>query len=141
MRCSPTPRSRVARGLLGAGLDTRAQRLTWPPGTTAHEVDRAALHRCKDRVLDGAVAAPGPRTAGRVPVVAAVTRRPRRCAARGGPGPAVPSVWVAEGLLLSLSGAQNDHRVAELARLVAGSILSLTPSGQHVHDDADAERE
>ena len=39
--------------LLGAGLDTRAFRLDWPPGHTVYELDRHDVLAFKRRVLDG----------------------------------------------------------------------------------------
>jgi methyltransferase (TIGR00027 family) len=44
--------------LLGAGLDTRAYRLDWPPGCTIFEIDQEGVLAFKGRVLDGLRAAP-----------------------------------------------------------------------------------
>lgn len=38
---------------LGAGLDARAFRLWWPPGTTVYEIDQPGVVEFKDRVLRG----------------------------------------------------------------------------------------
>ncbi len=51
--------------LLGAGLDTRAYRLDWPPGCTVFELDQEHVLAFKRRVLDGLGATP---KAARVPI-------------------------------------------------------------------------
>src|SRR5262245_53919324 len=39
--------------ILAAGMDTRAYRLDWPPGTRVFEIDQAAVMTAKDRALEG----------------------------------------------------------------------------------------
>lgn len=51
--------------LLGAGLDSRAYRLPWPPGCVVFEIDREEVLAFKHHVLGGLSATP---TAARVPV-------------------------------------------------------------------------
>ncbi|MGW4776110.1 class I SAM-dependent methyltransferase [Streptomyces filamentosus] len=109
--------------LLGAGLDTRAFRLDWPPGCVVFEIDRAGVLAFKHRVLAGLSAAPG---ATRVAVPADL--RSDWAAALTGAGfdPAAPSAWLAEGLLFYLPGPAETALVETVDRLSAeGSALAF----------------
>ncbi|GAA0823617.1 class I SAM-dependent methyltransferase [Streptosporangium amethystogenes subsp. fukuiense] len=109
--------------LLGAGLDTRAFRLDWPPGLVVYEIDREGVLAFKHRVLDDLAAAP------------AVTRRPiaadlredwARSLLNTGFDPAVPTSWLAEGLLLYLPPAAERCLIDTVNRLSAeGSTLAF----------------
>lgn len=108
--------------LLGAGLDTRAYRLDWDPGRTVFEVDRADVLAFKEEVLDGLEAAP---RAARIPVAADLTTDWAAALTGSGFDPAAPTVWLAEGLLLYLSGEAERHLIQEIDRLSApGSALA-----------------
>jgi methyltransferase (TIGR00027 family) len=106
--------------LLGAGLDTRAFRLDWPPGSVVFELDQAAVLAFKQRVLDGLGAH------------ARVTRHAvaadlREDWARLLPGfrPEEPTTWLAEGLLLYLPGDAERRLIDTVDRLSApGSTLA-----------------
>ncbi|MGM1059442.1 SAM-dependent methyltransferase [Saccharothrix sp. Mg75] len=106
--------------LLGAGLDTRAFRLDWPPGSVVFELDRAPVLAFKQQVLDGLGARPR------------VTRHPvtadlRDDWARLLPGfrPEEPTTWLAEGLLLYLPGDAERLLIDTVDRLSApGSTLA-----------------
>jgi methyltransferase (TIGR00027 family) len=120
--------------LLGAGLDTRAQRLSWPAGLTVFDVDVDSVLTFKESVLSTASVPTRDGMARRVPVTADVTARigPRLRAA------GVATAWVAEGLLLYLTPEQNERLIAEVSELSApGSrlLLTLTPPGQHAQDE------
>ncbi|MEV4375648.1 class I SAM-dependent methyltransferase [Streptosporangium sp. NPDC049644] len=102
--------------LLGAGLDTRAFRLDWPPGLVVYEIDREGVLAFKHRVLDDLAAAP------------AVTRRPiaadlredwARSLLNTGFDPTLPTAWLAEGLLLYLPPAAERRLIDTVDRLSA----------------------
>jgi len=110
--------------LLGAGFDTRAFRLSWPPGVRCFELDTGDVLAAKQQVLaeQGAVAAcerivvPADLGGDWVPAVRAAALDPGR-----------PAVWVAEGLLVYLSPGQVDRLLDGLTSLSApGSRLGLT---------------
>ncbi|MFJ6676811.1 SAM-dependent methyltransferase [Actinosynnema sp. NPDC091369] len=106
--------------LLGAGLDTRAFRLDWPPDSVVFELDQAPVLDFKQQVLDGLGARP---RATRHPVVADL----RDDWARLLPGfrPDEPTTWLAEGLLLYLPGDAERRLVDTVDRLSApGSTLA-----------------
>lgn len=88
--------------LLGAGLDTRAYRLDWPPGTSVYEVDLPPVLAEKERVLHGAT----PRCQ-RFAVAADVTSDLFPVLTAEGFDPIQPTAWLAEGLLIYLDEAQS----------------------------------
>ncbi|MFH9240791.1 class I SAM-dependent methyltransferase [Streptomyces anulatus] len=103
--------------LLGAGLDSRAYRLAWPPGCVVFEIDREEVLAFKHHVLGGLSATP---TAARVPVP--MDLRADWAGALPGAGfdPAAPSVWLVEGLLFYLPPAAETYLVDTVDRLSAG---------------------
>ncbi len=108
--------------LLGAGLDTRAFRLDWPPGCVVYEIDRDGVLAFKHQVLGTLAAEP---TTARVPVP--VDLRADWVGALTGAGfdPAAPTVWLAEGLLFYLPHAAETYLVSAVDRLSApGSALA-----------------
>ncbi|MFJ6623268.1 class I SAM-dependent methyltransferase [Kitasatospora sp. NPDC091335] len=108
--------------VLGAGLDSRAYRLDWPPGCVVHEIDTEQVLAFKRAVLDAAGATP------------ATERRPLAADLRddwAGPlladgfDPAAPTAWLAEGLLLYLPSEAERRLVSTVHRLSApGSTLA-----------------
>ncbi|WP_380283049.1 class I SAM-dependent methyltransferase [Kitasatospora purpeofusca] len=108
--------------LLGAGLDARAHRLDWPPGTTVFELDRARVLAFKQQVLDRIGARP---TARRVPVACDLRLDWAGALAAAGFCPGEPTAWLAEGLLLYLPAAAESRLAATVDRLsAAGSSLA-----------------
>lgn len=106
--------------LLGAGLDTRAFRLDWPPDSVVFELDQAPVLAFKQQVLDSLDAHP---RATRHPVIADL----RDDWARLLPGfrPDEPTTWLAEGLLLYLPGDAERRLIDTADRLSApGSTLA-----------------
>jgi len=111
--------------LLGAGLDTRAFRLEWPPGTVVFEVDRDEVLKYKAQVLSRS----GARSS--------CTRRV--CLAGDLAGPDWPgqlleagldasnmSAWLAEGLLFYFRTEDIATVLGHVSRLaVAGSRLAF----------------
>ncbi|MFW3464171.1 class I SAM-dependent methyltransferase [Streptomyces sp. 058-1L] len=109
--------------LLGAGLDSRAFRLDWPPGCVIFEIDREEVLAFKHQVLDGLSAAP---KAARVPVP--MDLRADWAGALPGAGfdPAAPSVWLVEGLLFYLPPSAETYLIDTVDRLsTAGSALAF----------------
>ena len=121
--------------LLGAGFDTRAFRLSWPPGTRCFEVDTPDVLGPKDEVLATAHAAPA---CERV-VVPCDLRDDWPAALRAaGLDPAQPTAWIAEGLLVYLSAADVDRLLATVTGLSApGSWLGLTMTTRDADELAD----
>jgi methyltransferase (TIGR00027 family) len=111
--------------LLGAGLDTRAFRLDWPPGTRVFELDRPAVVAFKERVLAGAVPRCD-RTS--VPVDLAGPWAVALLAA--GFAAEVPTVWLPEGLLTYLSAEEAERLFETVTALSApGSRLAFEHGG------------
>jgi methyltransferase (TIGR00027 family) len=109
--------------LLGAGLDSRAFRLDWPPGCVIFEIDTEGVLAFKHKVLGGLSATP---KAARVPIpidlradwVAALTD--------AGFDTAAPNVWLAEGLLFYLPNAAETYLIDTIDRLsTGGSALAF----------------
>lgn len=108
--------------LLGAGLDTRAFRLTWPAGTRLFEVDLPAVLEVKDRVLRAVRAEPA---CDRVVVAADLTTEWLPRLEAEGFDPAVSTAWLAEGLLVYLDAGQAAHVLdAVTIASAAGSALA-----------------
>ncbi|MDN3351321.1 class I SAM-dependent methyltransferase [Actinomadura sp. DC4] len=108
--------------LLGAGLDTRAYRLDWPPGCRVFEIDREGVLAFKGRVLGGLRAAP---KAERVAI--GVDLRGDWAEALTGAGfdPEAPTAWLAEGVLLYVPRLAERALMAAVDRLsAAGSALA-----------------
>ncbi|WP_328686889.1 class I SAM-dependent methyltransferase [Streptomyces caniferus] len=103
--------------LLGAGLDTRAYRLDWPPGCVIFEIDREDVLEFKHKVLDGLSAAP---KAARVPVPTDLRADWVGALTDAGFDMAAPSVWLAEGLLFYLPHAVERHLMDTVDRLSTG---------------------
>jgi methyltransferase (TIGR00027 family) len=107
--------------LLAAGLDSRAYRLDWAPGTTIYELDQS-------QVLDfkrDAVAAHGAIAKAERREIAIDLRDDWPKALRdSGFRPDQPSAWIAEGLLIYLPANSQEQ-------LFAG-INALASSGSHL---------
>ncbi|MEV4055375.1 SAM-dependent methyltransferase [Amycolatopsis sp. NPDC049688] len=109
--------------LLAAGLDTRAFRLAWPPGTRLFELDLPEVLAFKDGVLAEQRATPACERA----VVRADLREDWATALRGaGFDPAAPTAWLAEGLLIYLSYEDAERLLTTVGELSApGSRVSF----------------
>jgi methyltransferase (TIGR00027 family) len=91
--------------ILASGLDTRAYRLNWPPGTVVYEVDMAKVLGYKASAL----AAHGVQPLATVRQVAADLRDDwPTVLSEQGFEPSQPTAWLAEGLLMYLPGAEQD---------------------------------
>jgi methyltransferase (TIGR00027 family) len=111
--------------LLGAGLDTRALRLNWPPGTLVFEVDQRDVLSYKEDLLRSAGAHP---SCGRQVYLAADLRGADWPAqmAQAGFDPSAPAVWLAEGLLFYLSDDAIGTLLAQVSALAStGGFLGF----------------
>ncbi|MEC3978223.1 class I SAM-dependent methyltransferase [Amycolatopsis sp. H20-H5] len=111
--------------ILAAGLDSRAYRLPWPPGTVVYEVDQPPVIAFKTRTLAELGAAP---TADRR--VAAVDLRDEWPTAlrTAGFDPARQSAWSAEGLLGYLPPEAQDRLLDTITELSAPGSRVATES-------------
>ncbi|TWV33917.1 class I SAM-dependent methyltransferase [Streptomyces misionensis] len=108
--------------LLGAGLDSRAYRLDWPPGCAVYEVDTPEVLAFKQSVLDRVRATP---VTERRPLAADLRHDWAGALQDAGFDPGAPTAWLAEGLLLYLPAAAERRLVATVDRLsAAGSTLA-----------------
>ncbi|MFI6436143.1 SAM-dependent methyltransferase [Streptomyces sp. NPDC050759] len=110
--------------LLGAGMDSRAFRTDWPEGTRLFEVDTAAPLDFKASVLrqERAVA-----RCERITVAVDLREDWPRALAAAGHDPAVPTAWIAEGLLIHLPEDAVELLLARIgAQSAPGSRMGLT---------------
>ncbi|MTD59140.1 SAM-dependent methyltransferase [Amycolatopsis sp. RM579] len=111
---------------LGAGLDTRAFRLDWRPGTHLFEVDLPDMIEFKQEVLAGVE----PRCE-RTVVATDLLADWDQALVESGFRPEIPTVWVAEGLLMYFTAEQNDRLLSRMAGLSApSSRVGLTLLGR-----------
>lgn len=109
--------------LFGAGLDSRAYRLDWPPGCVIFEIDREGVFAFKHKVLDGLSATP---KAARVPIPIDLRADWAGALADAGFDAAAPSVWLAEGLLFYLPTDAETYLIDTVDRLsTGGSALAF----------------
>jgi methyltransferase (TIGR00027 family) len=108
--------------LLGAGMDSRAFRLRWLPGTTLYELDRPELLALKQERLDSIGAEPA---CDRRPVGVDLMSDSFADHLRGsGFDPTQPSVWLAEGFFEYLDEFGVHRVLAALENLTSpGSRL------------------
>lgn len=107
--------------ILGAGLDSRAYRLPWPPGCTVFEIDQEGVLAFKQAVLDSLDAEP---KAVRRPLAVDMRHGWIEALTAAGFDPARPTVWLAEGLVPYLPpDAERNLIGAIAAHSVAGSAL------------------
>lgn len=122
--------------LLAAGLDARAYRLPWPPGTRLYELDLPPVLEFKHRVLAAESAEPRcDRTA--VPADLLSPAWADRLV-EAGFDPGRPTAWLIEGLLVYLTAEEAATLLSTVGQLSApASRLALERgrSGQTVLDD------
>jgi methyltransferase (TIGR00027 family) len=108
--------------ILASGLDARAYRLPWPPGTTVYEIDQPRVIEFKTTTLADLGAAP---TAD-LRSVAMDLRHDWPTALRGaGLDPTQPTAWSAEGLMPFLPSEAQDALLDNITMLsAAGSRLA-----------------
>ncbi|WP_260473800.1 SAM-dependent methyltransferase [Amycolatopsis balhimycina] len=109
--------------LLAAGLDARAFRLPWPPGTRLFEVDLPEVLAFKDDVLATQDASP---SCERVVVRTDLREDWAAALLEAGFDPAVPAAWLIEGLLIYLSHEDAEQLLTTVGELSApGSRVSF----------------
>ncbi|GAA1269578.1 class I SAM-dependent methyltransferase [Streptomyces aureus] len=118
--------------LLGAGMDSRAFRMDWPEGTRLFEVDTAEPLDFKASVLRQERAVP---RCTRITVPVDLREDWPAALAAAGHAPTLPTVWIAEGLLIYLP---EDAVELLLTRIGAGSApgsrMGLTLGSRGVID-------
>jgi len=124
--------------VLGAGLDTRAYRLEWPAGLRWFELDLPEVLAFKQGVLDAEGASP---RCDRRSLSADLADDWAADLQAAGLVPTLPTAWLAEGLLVYLSGETAAHVLTVATDLsVAGSRLALERgdvAGQVATTDTD----
>ncbi|MEO3875217.1 SAM-dependent methyltransferase [Nonomuraea sp. B12E4] len=114
--------------LVACGMDARAYRLPWPPGTALFELDLAHVLDFKNAVLDrlGATA-----TCHRVGVATDLRQDWLPALAASGFDPDRPTAWLAEGILYALS---SDAAGTLLDRITIASALGSVLALDHAED-------
>jgi methyltransferase (TIGR00027 family) len=97
--------------ILASGLDSRAYRLAWPPGTTVFEVDQPQVIEFKTTTLAGLGALP---TAYRRAVAVDLRDDWPAALAEAGFDPAQRTAWIAEGLLGYLPAEAQDRLLDQI---------------------------
>ncbi|MET9231944.1 SAM-dependent methyltransferase [Lentzea sp. NPDC003310] len=116
-----TPRPQVV--IMAAGLDTRAFRLQWPPGTTVFELDLPEMVEFKEDALRDQHAQP---TCERVAVPCDLRDDWATALIRAGLDPKKPTAWLLEGLFMFLPPDAGERLLYWVSALSArGSTLAL----------------
>jgi methyltransferase (TIGR00027 family) len=125
--------------ILASGLDARAYRLPWPPGTTVFEIDQPQVIEFKTAALAELGAEP---RADRRAVAIDLRNDWPSALKDAGFDPTQPTAWIAEGLLGYLPPEAQDRLLDNItAHSVPGSRLG-TESVQGINDlDQDDVRE
>ncbi|MCW1957892.1 MAG: SAM-dependent methyltransferase [Mycobacterium sp.] len=107
--------------ILASGLDARAYRLPWPPGTVVYEIDQPAVMDFKSETMTGL----GVRPTADLHAVGVDLREdwPAALAANGFRA-GLPTAWIAEGLLMYLPPDAQDR--------LFDHITALSPAGSRL---------
>ena len=128
--------------ILASGLDARAYRLPWPPGTTVYEIDQPEVIEFKTATLTKLGAVP---TTERRAVAIDLRHNWAGGLRAAGLDPAQPTAWSAEGLLPFLPPEAQDALLDNITALSApGSRLAtenLPDASRSVPMMADRMRE
>jgi methyltransferase (TIGR00027 family) len=113
--------------ILAAGLDVRAYRLAWPPGSVVYEVDQPKVVEFKTAAMANLGAAP---TADRRTVAIDLRDDWPEALRRSGFDASQPTSWSAEGLLMYLPPDAQDRLFDNITELSApGSKLATEYHG------------
>ena len=125
--------------ILASGLDSRAYRLQWPAGTTVYELDQPKVLEYKAATLNQHGATPkAPRR--EVPIDLRFDWP--KALREAGFDPSMPTVWLAEGLLMYLPADAQDRLFEQVTELsAAGSRISAETVGIHAADRRERMRE
>jgi methyltransferase (TIGR00027 family) len=123
--------------IVAAGLDSRAYRLEWPPGTTVYEIDLPKVLEFKARVLGEHGAEPKAR---RIEVAADLRADWSRSLEAAGFDVEGPSAWSVEGVLPYLTDEAQNALFTRISGLSAqGSRIALGALGSRLdHDQLEA---
>ena len=125
--------------ILASGLDSRAYRLPWQPGTVVYEIDQPAVIDFKTAALAELGAQP---TATRTTVGIDLRGDWPAALRSAGFDPAQPTAWLAEGLLIYLPGDAQDRLVDTITALSAAGSMIATEYAPGIMDfDSDRARE
>ncbi|MBV9515031.1 MAG: class I SAM-dependent methyltransferase, partial [Mycobacteriaceae bacterium] len=102
--------------ILASGLDARAYRLPWPPGTTVYEIDQPQVIDFKTRAMRQQGVPP---TADRRAVAVDLRHDWPAALRKAGFSPELPAAWSAEGLLAFLPPDAQDRLLDNLTELSA----------------------
>jgi methyltransferase (TIGR00027 family) len=124
--------------ILAAGLDSRAYRLDWAPGTTVFEIDQPKVLEYKTSTLDAHGAQPKSR---RVPVAVDLREDWPAALTAAGFDAALPTAWLAEGLLPYLPSDAQD-RLFDLitANSAPGSRIAVEAFSMDMSHQAEQDR-
>ncbi len=121
-----------------AGLDSRAYRLAWPNGTVVFELDQPQVLAFKRDVLARGDEAP---TAERREIAVDLRDDWPHALLQSGFDPSAPSAWLAEGLLVYLPAAAQQHLFAGIDALAAaGSHVAVEEAVPMPETDLEAAR-
>ena len=125
--------------ILASGLDSRAYRLPWPPGTVVYEIDQPRVIEFKTTTLAGVGAEP---TAVRRTVAIDLRADWPTALKAAGLDTTAPTAWLAEGLLIYLPPDAQDRLFDNITALSApGSTIATEFVPGIVDFDADRVRE
>ena len=125
--------------ILASGLDSRAYRLPWPAGTTVYELDQPKVLEYKAATLNQHGATP---KAPRREVPIDLRFNWPKALREAGFDPSMPTVWLAEGLLMYLPADAQDRLFEQVTELsTAGSRISAETVGIHAADRRERMRE
>ncbi len=125
--------------ILASGLDSRAFRLAWPPGTMVYEIDQPAVIDFKNRVLGDLGAQP---TAERRTVGIDLRGDWPAALRDAGFDPGAPTAWLAEGLLIYLPPDAQDRLFDTITALsVPGSTMATEYAPGIIEFDFEKARE
>jgi methyltransferase (TIGR00027 family) len=115
--------------ILAAGLDSRAYRLNWPPGTAVYEIDQPKVLEYKTGILERHGAIP---TASRRPVPVDLRDDWPAALTAAGFDRTQPTAWLAEGLLPYLPSDAQDRLFETFTALSApGSQVAIEAFGMN----------
>jgi methyltransferase (TIGR00027 family) len=108
--------------ILASGLDARAYRLPWPPGTVVYEIDQPQVIEFKTTTLAGMGAEP---TATRRTIAVDLRTDWPAALRAAGLDTTAPTAWLAEGLLIYLPPEAQDRLFDNITALsVPGSTIA-----------------
>ncbi|MBO0678609.1 class I SAM-dependent methyltransferase [Mycolicibacterium sp. S2-37] len=119
--------------ILASGLDSRAYRLPWPDGTTVYEIDQPKVLEYKASTLAEHAVTP---VADRREVPMDLRFDWPTALRDAGFDPALPTAWLAEGLLMYLPADAQDRLFEQITELSApGSRVAAETAGFETDDE------